>query len=419
MIVIKNKYANERMIYMKATYNTMISKQYGRMMALLLIVAMVIGMCPTVLADDDYYCAAAPGLTLVESLENVGAPSDFPSRAQLAVANGIVTNVDDYLGSQEQNLEMLTLIREGKLKKASSESSSFASTSTPSGSGTAETDTYTIPGAYKNAVTVTKDNAALRTDANEKASIAFRAPKGTVLEYSGTRTTSFLNRNKWYIISYNGETYYLFSGNAEVHVHKWEDQFSFESETYKICNCGYIQVSHITKERISIVKSAAAAAIPVATGLAVADGPLPVGDIVAGVVLVAAAATAYNVTIPDTSYVEVITDEAFTDYLKNEGSKCTEFSFRRVMRVGGKLKYMDEYCMDMAEAYVCARYLGIDVYTKSEDAAMIMVATFFGSGICERDKDKETYFYHYHFGTDRNIKVHVFFGANDFGETPT
>lgn len=103
---------------------------------------------------------------------------------------------------------------------------------------------------------------------------------------------------------------------------------------------------------------------------------------------------------------------------KRNENICSQYSFRKVQRVNGGLKYIDKYCMDPAEAYIYLTAIGGDVYTESEDSAMMLVAQIHGSGICERDKDKKSYFYHYHLGTNREIGGHIFFGSNDFGEVP-
>ena len=84
-----------------------------------------------------------------------------------------------------------------------------------------------------------------------------------------------------------------------------------------------------------------------------------------------------------------------------------------------ELKYLDNYCMDRAEAFLYVQLTGCDVYTANENEALLLAAMY-GAAIMERDKarpskDITTYFYHYHLGTDRTNKAHVFFGLNDAG----
>lgn len=59
----------------------------------------------------EYY--PKPNFTLLQSLEEVGAPIDFASRAKIASANGIT----NYKGTSEQNLKLLDLLNNGKLIK--------------------------------------------------------------------------------------------------------------------------------------------------------------------------------------------------------------------------------------------------------------------------------------------------------------
>ena len=59
--------------------------------------------------DPEYY--DTPEFTLVDSLNKIGVDSSFAHRAKIAVAN----NIQNYLGSVEQNLLMLQLLNEGKL----------------------------------------------------------------------------------------------------------------------------------------------------------------------------------------------------------------------------------------------------------------------------------------------------------------
>ena len=59
--------------------------------------------------EPEYY--DTPEFTLIDSLNKVGADSSFKHRAKIAKAN----NIQNYIGSVEQNLHMLQLLNEGKL----------------------------------------------------------------------------------------------------------------------------------------------------------------------------------------------------------------------------------------------------------------------------------------------------------------
>ena len=52
------------------------------------------------------------GDSLVDALDQIGVDSSFASRKELAQKNGI----DNYTGSARQNLELLRLLQEGRLK---------------------------------------------------------------------------------------------------------------------------------------------------------------------------------------------------------------------------------------------------------------------------------------------------------------
>lgn len=59
--------------------------------------------------DPEYY--DTPEFTLIDSLNKIGADSSYKHRAKIAKAN----NIQNYVGSAEQNLLMLQLLNEGKL----------------------------------------------------------------------------------------------------------------------------------------------------------------------------------------------------------------------------------------------------------------------------------------------------------------
>ena len=52
------------------------------------------------------------GDSLVDALDQIGVDSSFASRKELAIKNGI----ENYTGSARQNLELLRLLQEGRLK---------------------------------------------------------------------------------------------------------------------------------------------------------------------------------------------------------------------------------------------------------------------------------------------------------------
>lgn len=64
--------------------------------------------------------------SIVDGLKSIGVDSSFDNRKKIAVANGI----SNYEGTPEQNIKLLELARNGKLKKAGSSSASSGSTIT-------------------------------------------------------------------------------------------------------------------------------------------------------------------------------------------------------------------------------------------------------------------------------------------------
>lgn len=273
-------------------------------------------------------------------------------------------------------------------------------------------------------IEVTKDNTPLRANGDGDAPIVFRCEKGTVLETVGTYF-NWKKLSKWFEVKIPGkeDTYFIFTGNAEHHEHN-TTELEVNSIVYKICTCGDISANTTTteqKDEANDVLSSTALALP----LAAADGPLPFGDLAVASILILGVCFAHDYVVPTVEdLAEMISEADFDKYLEDrEENTCSVYSFRRVARYPGGLKYIDQYCMDAVEAYVYVRLLQGDVYTSSEDSALILAAMF-GSAIMERDKaspskDITTFYFHYHVGTNRENKAHIFFGLNDLGQAPT
>ena len=69
----------------------------------------------TVISNDEYLNASDYRYgSIVDGLKSIGFDSSFSYRKKLAKTNGI----DNYLGTYNQNIKMLNLLKEGKLKKA-------------------------------------------------------------------------------------------------------------------------------------------------------------------------------------------------------------------------------------------------------------------------------------------------------------
>ena len=270
---------------------------------------------------------------------------------------------------------------------------------------------------------VVKEGAPIRAKAAEEGRVVERCAVGAVLECTGSKINHHMNR--WYIVktSSGGEAY-IYSGNVKEHSHNYTD-LRFEDITYSVCNCGRVQVkadNEAKEEEGSKVLAAVSAALPAA----VADGPLPVGDLVGiGIVIVSVAAL-HDVVLSTDSLSSAISLADFDEYLSKKEGVCNSSSFRKVARLNGNLKYIDNRCLDLAEAYIYV-LLGGDVYTPDENNAMMLAAEY-GRATFERDKDKISYFYHYHFGLhfdehgnrieNDTVGGHIFFGLNDLGQGP-
>ena len=275
-------------------------------------------------------------------------------------------------------------------------------------------------------IEVTKDNAPIRTSSSESGSVVVKCKKNAVLASTGSVKNS--KGNKWYKVSYNGKVRYIYSGNVKSHTHK-HTQYQYAGVTYKVCkNCGNISVLKSTKMKVSQASTMATYAVT-AGSIAAADGPIPVGDVVGVAFLALGAYYVYSGKVASSSIAkEIVTEIDFEKYIEQEGGTCGSTSFRRVSRLSTGLKYQDQKCLNMMEAYICARYLNQDVYTKYKNTAAGLGALHVesckqegvkGDFYFEKDANQPTYFYHYHLKiSGKKLKAHIFYGTNGYGKYP-
>ena len=64
-------------------------------------------------SENSYYSSNYNGLSFVDALKSIGVDSSFENRKIIAVNNGI----NNYRGTSSQNLKLLNLLKNGKLKK--------------------------------------------------------------------------------------------------------------------------------------------------------------------------------------------------------------------------------------------------------------------------------------------------------------
>ena len=366
--------------------------------------------------DSPYYPACEENFTsIVDALNSIGVDASFNFRCKIAEANGI----EDYAGSAEQNLYMLDLLKSNRLCRP--EAGVLSSVTDHSDTALTLTGNVGDLSSASVLLDVKKSNAPIRSGAGSKYAVIARCSDAAVLASSGScRNGSF---RKWYKVDLDGETGYIYSGNVSVHKHN-EQELHINGVIYGVCNCGMVTAKASNGKSIGEATKVMGS-LTLALPLAAADGPLPIGDIAFAVIAVIALCVAHDYPIPETAEISAAVTEAdFVDYLRGRAENtCSDSSFRRVSRFPGGLKYLDNYCMDRAEAFLYVQLTGCDVYTANENEALLLAAMY-GAAIMERDKarpskDITTYFYHYHLGTDRTNKAHVFFGLNDAGVGPT
>ena len=375
-----------------------------RIVSLACILALLLSTTvPSVFASGASYFPAYSGSSgsLVEGLNTIGVESSFAFRKEIAKANNIV----GYRGTAEQNTALLQKLQEGILIDPNA----------------ASVVSFTGDfGGIEHGITVIKDRAPLRTAPDGDAAIKYRAEKGSVLELLGVKRTGFFGFRKWYVVSYNGSQYYLFSDNAEVHSHSYVS-YSVAGTPFKVCDCGHVVFT--TYQSVEIKRAESYAAIGTAAATAVfVDGPIPIGDIIGAVIV--AAGTVYWLTgdvISSDTAQTIATDVDYVDYLKTVKNECSGSTYRMVARAPENLRFISDSCLNIGEAYVYAAYCGGDVWCSNRIVAKAL-ADLHGTGCySEVDRNQPTHYQHFHLGGKPSIKVggHVFYGTNELGQTPT
>ena len=263
------------------------------------------------------------------------------------------------------------------------------------------------------------DNAPLRTGPSEEHAVVARVSSGRVMKVVDSCTNN--RGNLWYEVAWeneagDGNTAYIYSGNVSGHHHDYK-QLKVEGVTYSYCGCGNVYVLESSYIKVSQANTLVLGAASVAGGTSIADGPLPLGDMIGAVLLAGTFCLAYSGVIPDTLQ-EITTKTKFSDYIRENGEVCDNTNFRMVVRTGEFLEVISDECLSIPQAFVYARLCGGDVWTPDETgfAAMSCAAmngAFFGP---EVDEMKPGYYYHYHMGPDHKHTVggHVFYGKGQF-----
>ena len=283
-------------------------------------------------------------------------------------------------------------------------------------------------------VEVTKDNAPLRAENNQDGAVVARYEKGIILETEGSCINKKLNT--WYKVDYEGKTCYIYSGNVAVHEHKYME-INVLDYCFYFCDCG--ELLQETTKNLKLLRSPASVgyigmgvqlvtaysgtismeeAVAVAGGLSIADGALPVGDVIAlGVLLLATLAELSNGLPDQLTSTQVLQQVDYRELLKRNEESCSDYSYRRVTSLtkDGNLT-VSKTCYNLAAAFVCAAGLKENIYTRYVESAYALAALFSTYGSYKTDPaHNEGYYQHFHLYWDEKnsgkVSNHVFYGT--------
>lgn len=269
-------------------------------------------------------------------------------------------------------------------------------------------------------IEVTRDGAPIRTGAGEKYSTVITCSAGTVLEKTGRKMSKSFNT--FYEVTYRDSssnkcyTGYIYEKNTTKHSHSFE-KFEYEGITYKFCDCGKITVR--VKNEYQIKKADAIALAGGAAGaMAVGDGLFPLGDILGVGLLVSAGVLTETGVLPKVDEIAAVYEDIDFKKLNDDDDSCPIDSYRKVIRTNGTLKYLDDDCMSIVEAYVWVR-TGHDVWCRDWDTAAKLASLHLKGSFSEIDSSNKDYWYHFHLGSitpnGKHVDVvggHIFYGTS-------
>lgn len=262
-------------------------------------------------------------------------------------------------------------------------------------------------------------NVPLRNAPYKNAEVLSHTYEGRVLSIVSELSNEC--GNLWYEVAWenepgDGKTAYIYSGNVKNHRHSYFCQ-KVEGVVYGICECGDVHVEETTNIEISHADTLVLGMTTKAGAISLADGPIPVGDMIGIILIVGTWCLAYSGVIPD-ELEKVTTETDFIEYIRDNGEVCADTNFRMVARNNGILEIIDDYCLSIPQAYIYARYCKGDVWTPDESGSVAMACAslngeYFGP---EVDKNKPGYYYHYHMGADHSniLGGHIFYGRGQF-----
>ena len=281
---------------------------------------------------------------------------------------------------------------------------------------------YRMYSADAELVEAVKDGAKVRSRASKHGDVVVRCDEGTVMEVLDKKLNKHLH--VWYKVSVQGQEGYIYSDNVEKHEHDYRVLADGDAE-FHYCHCGTVKVVTRDGQDGTELQVKVANAAGLAVAAAAVDGPLPVGDVMGATLL---AALGLSMLQDPAQITSLLTDGLqsmdFDEYMASKKNQCSVDSYRRVITRPQGLQYMDDRCMDLAEAYLWVMFCG-NVYTTTQENAALLASINPDGGFPEKDQgDNPTYFNHYHMGINRNgkheaiIGYHIFYGVNDLGQGP-
>ena len=200
--------------------------------------------------------------SIVDALTIVGEKDvSFSARSAIAAINGIT----GYSGSASENLQLLNLLKQGKLRRIETSAQSQSSGENLGNANPYVCYNYQQCTAGGNSIyEITKDNAPLREKASGEAKIITRLAAGQLL--SVVQVVRNDKNNNWLRIEYiNAQgkitSAYMYAGNCKAHVHTYTNALKNKNGTLKICTmCAYAIVTtegkSVEKQLVSVLDQA-------------------------------------------------------------------------------------------------------------------------------------------------------------------
>lgn len=131
-----------------------------------------------------------------------------------------------------------------------------------------------------------------------------------------------------------------------------------------------ISIEKVTTITVSQANSVALA-IPAAAGASAIDGPLPFGDLV-GLFILVVAVVEMGGTPTQTLVREMVETMDLEDFARGNNQCGIESFYKvRINQATDKLDKKDHDCLNVFQAFVCARFLNTNVWTRTREQALL------------------------------------------------